>query len=83
MWIVWAFGAIAIAWDNDPEWLLPNMYTREAFIYKFSIDSHMIMKPTIGSKFGRIQRFLPDHVMVDLFAIAATIVCKTPHPQYF
>lgn len=62
----------------DPDWPLPDMHTSEAYRTKFGCDFRQVMKASTGSKFGRIQWFLPIHVFVDLFAVASAYVRKTP-----
>jgi hypothetical protein len=63
---------------DDPGWPLPDMHTSEAYRSKLACDFCQVMKASTGSKFGRIQWFLPSHVFADFFAVASRYVRKTP-----
>jgi len=58
---------------NDVAWPLPDMSTSEAFRAKLGQDFLMSMKPTTRSKMMHISWFMPEAIMVDLFASASSI----------
>jgi len=75
---------------QDLHWPLPNMATCEAFCLKLRNDFHTTMKPLTGSHVTHLQRFMPIHVMADLFSMAdsiqktpTTFVFKNPSEELF
>jgi hypothetical protein len=70
--------ALPLPGFNDVEWPLPDMHTSEAFRTKLTLDFANAMKATTGSSFVHHQWFMPIHVMVDLFAVAADSIRRTP-----
>jgi hypothetical protein len=54
------------------------MHTSEAFRTRLTFDFANAMKATTGSSFVHQQWFMPIHVMVDLFAVAADSIRRTP-----
>lgn len=58
---------------DDHAWPVLDMHCSEAFGTKFCFDFKIASKKKTGSSMGHLQRFLPMHVMVDLFIVAQNL----------
>jgi len=81
--------AIPLPSFEDPEWPVPNTTTSKSFQSKLHLDFQNSMRPNTSSRCTHIQWFIPCHVLVDLFSLAAVhqtptlFVCKNLSEECF